>query len=292
MKSVTIAENSFKNYAEEYNKKLSELKNICNNYLKNNNDKNFFEIGDLLNKLRYNQALFPKQIRNEKTMRKIKKASSSYYKLEKKLKAFNAIDLELLKNKKPDDQTKTKNFDTFLKLNKQSLTAKANKVIYDISSIQSPVFNDSLNLVPLENRLKKTNKKINTLVTKVEKKIRAITSNGKIEDASILEKIKKVHKNVDKLLAYSEIAKANNKGESKTNNHTKRYEVIANGLDKVQPLLENIDNSNNILKILKQGNSENNVVNVINNINKDLQSKQAQLIETSKSFIQAPRKSL
>src|SRR3954453_16414021 len=175
--AVEFNENSIKIYGEEYNKNLIDLKNICNNYLKNNNDKNFFEIGELLKKVRFNQIVFPKYIRNEKTIKGIEKASLSFYKIEKKLKAFNTIDLELSKIKKTEnDQTKTKNFDIFLKLNKQSLTSKANKIIYDINSMQLPTFDNSLNHMTLENRIKKINKKIDKLKKKVEKKIKILAS--------------------------------------------------------------------------------------------------------------------
>jgi hypothetical protein len=94
--------------------------------LKNNNDNNFFEIGESLKKVRINQIVFPKHIRNEKTIKGIEKATLSFYKIEKILKAFDTIDSEISKNKKTEnDQTKTKNFDIFLKLNKQSWNFKS-----------------------------------------------------------------------------------------------------------------------------------------------------------------------
>ena len=171
--TVELDENSIKKYGDEYNKKLTYLQNICSNYLKNNNDKNFFEIGELLKRTRYNQIVFPKNIRNEKTIKGIEKASLSFYKIEKKLKAFNIIDVEISKNKKTEnDQTKTENFDIFLKLNKQSLTSKANKIIYYINSMQLPTFDESLNHISLENRIKKLNKKTERLKTKVEKRLK------------------------------------------------------------------------------------------------------------------------
>jgi hypothetical protein len=281
-------------FGEEYNKKLTELKNICNNYLKNNNDKNFIEIGDLLYQMRYNQLIFPKQIRKEKVLKEIEKASSSFYKIEKKLRAFNAIDLELSKTKKTEnDQNKiTENFDLFLKLNKQNLISKANKIIYDINSIQLPSFDERLNYIPLENRIKKLNKKVEKLITKVEKKINTISSNGKVDDWIIQKKSKRIQKDLDKLQVLLEISKTNNIGKVGTSNHIKSFETIANEFDKVQSLLDNIDNNNNILKILKSKNSENHVVNIVNNINKENQNKQSQFIEACKRFVHVPHKSL
>src|SRR3954468_12028509 len=90
--AVEFNENSIKKYGEEYNKNLTDLKNICNNYLKNNNDNNFFEIGESLKKVRINQIVFPKHIGNEKTIKGIEKATLSFYKIEKILKAFDTID--------------------------------------------------------------------------------------------------------------------------------------------------------------------------------------------------------
>jgi hypothetical protein len=294
MRNATRVENSIKNYGEEYNKKLTELKNICNGYLKNNNDRNFFEIGNLLKKMRYNQILFPKQIRDQKSLKEIEKASLSFYKLEKKLSAFNTIDLELSKSKKieNDQSKKIENFDMLLKLNKQNLISKANKIIFDINSIQLPVFDESLNHIPLENIIKKLNKKIDKAITKVEKKISTIASNSKTDNLVAQKKTKKIQKNLDKLKALLEITKTNNTGKDKTNNHIKNFDAIVNDLDKVQILLDNINNNNNILKILKQGNSENYAVNIANNINQELQNKQSQFIETFIRIIQIQNKSL
>ena len=295
--AVELNENSIKKYGEEYNKNLTELKNISSNYLKNNNDKNFIEIGELLKKVRFNQIVFPKHIRNEKTIKGIEKASLSFYKIEKKLKAFNTIDLELSKNKKAEsDQNKLKNFDIFLKINRQSLISKANKIIYDINSMQLPTFDNILNHISLDNRIKKLNKKIDKLKTKVEKQIKIISSNGKVDDINPQKKIKRINKNVEKLQELLEITTAaNNKvkdGYNDPDKHIKNLLVFANDLKKVQDLLYNIDNSNNVLKILKQGDNENYLVDNANKINNELQSKQNQFIEICKSFIHTPHKSL
>ena len=238
--AVELDENSIKKYGDEYNKKLTYLQNICSNYLKNNNDKNFFEIGELLKRTRYNQIVFPKNIRNEKTIKGIEKASLSFYNIEKKLKAFNTIDVEISKNKKTEnDQTKTENFDIFLKLNKQSLTSKANKIIYDINSMQLPTFDESLNHFSLENRIKKLNKKTERLKTKVEKKIKILASNGKVDDLDTPKKIKRIQNDIEKLQAFLEITTSNNKGKdgnNKSDQHIKNLISFANDLEKVQDL--------------------------------------------------------
>jgi hypothetical protein len=215
--AIELDDHSIKKYGEEYNKKLTELKNISSNYLKNNNDKNFFEIGGLLKKIRFNQLVFPWNVRNEKSIKEIEKASMSFYKIERKLKAFNTIDMELSKNKKVEsDQNRSKNFDIFLKINRQSLTSKANKIIYNINSMHLPAFDDSLNHILVDNRIKKLNKKIDKLKAKVEKKIKVISSNGKVEDTKTQKKIKSIKKDLEKLQTILEItaaAAAHNKGK-------------------------------------------------------------------------------
>ena len=295
--AIELDDNSIKKYGEEYNKKLTELKNISSNYLKNNNDKNFFEIGGLLKKIRFNQLVFPKNVRNEKSIKEIEKASMSFYKIERKLKAFNTIDMELSKNKKGgSDQNRSKNFDIFLKINMQSLTSKANKIIYNIISMHLPTFDDSLNHILVDNRIKKLNKKIDKSKTKVEKKIKVISSNGKVEDTKTQKKIKSIKKDLEKLQTILEITtNANNKGKDGNNEsdkHLKNTIDFVNNLEKVKGLLNNIDNSNKVLKILKKGNNENYVVDIANNINKELQNKQNQFIDICKSFTSAPHKAL
>ena len=140
------------------------------------------------------------------------------------------------------------------------------------------------------------NKKIDKLKTKVEKQIKIISSNGKVDDINPQKKIKRINKNVEKLQELLEITTAaNNKvkdGDNNSDKHIKNLLVFANDLKKVQDLLYNIDNSNNVLKILKQGDNENYVVDNANKINNELQSKQNQFIEICKSFIHTPHKSL
>ncbi len=64
--------------------------------------------------------------------------------------------------------------------------------------------------------------------------------------------------------------------------YIKNAGVVVKDLEKIQHLLNDINNSNNALKLLKQGNSENYSVDIINKINKDLQNKQMQFIDKCK----------
>jgi HD-GYP domain-containing protein (c-di-GMP phosphodiesterase class II) len=143
----------------------------------------------VLKKMRYEQLIFPKKIRNEKTLQEIRKASLSLYKVHEKLKACGTIEKEISKNKKLENgqtQTQTKNFDIFLKVKEQSLIAKINKTVYDINSVQLPMFDDIFNKISLEKRTKKLIQKIR-LTKGLEKKIRIITSNGKVDDVETLK---------------------------------------------------------------------------------------------------------
>jgi HD-GYP domain-containing protein (c-di-GMP phosphodiesterase class II) len=143
----------------------------------------------VLKKMRYEQLIFPKKTRNEKTLQEIRKASLSLYKVHEKLKGCDTIEKEISKNKKLENgqtQTQTKNFDIFLKVKEQSLIAKINKTVYDINSVQLPMFDDIFNKISLEKRTKKLIQKIR-LTKGLEKKIRIITSNGKVDDVETLK---------------------------------------------------------------------------------------------------------
>jgi len=129
-------------------------------------------------------------------------------------------------------------------------------------------------------------------MTKVGKKFKSIASNGKTDNLITQKKTKKIQKDLDKLQVLLEIAKTYNKGKDRLSSHITSFETIATDLDKVQPLLDNIDNNNNILKILRHGNSENHVVNIANNINNELQNKQSQFIEACKRIVHVPHQSL
>jgi hypothetical protein len=242
-------ENEIENLAEGYNKKVQEIKIKSISYLQNNNDKDFLELCNLLNKIRYHQIIFPKTIRNQKSLKKIEKASTSFYKIDKKIKALNTIDIETLKNKKVENnqQVITDNFDIYLKISKQNLISKANKLAYNINSI-------------------------------------AVASIVNHEDPAILKKIKKIYKNLDKFQRISKILPNNiaKTGNNSSNQHTSNSIDFINSIEKGRYLLNDIDNNNSILKILNHGTTESIGVETIQNINKGLQDKINQFIEICK----------
>lgn len=286
-KNILISkENDIQSWGENYNKKIQEIKSKSISYLKNNNDKDFLELCNLLNKIRYDQIIFPKTIRNQKSLKDIKKASTSFYKIDKKIKAHNAIDKEILKAKKVENnqQVLTNNFDIYLKISKQNLISKANKIAYNINSIQLPLFDNRLNNILLEKRTKKLKSKIDKLAKKIEKECIAVASIVNHDDPVILKKIKKIHKNLDKFQNISKIlpniiAKTD---DNRSNQHTSNSIDFINSIEKGRYLLNDIDNNNSILKILKHGNTESTVVETVQNINKGLQDKMNQFVEVCK----------
>lgn len=282
-KNITISkENTIKSYGEEYNKKILELKNKSSNYIKNNNDKDFIEIGTSLKKLKYEETVFPKQIRAQKPLKEIQNASSSFSKVNRKLKAHDIIDKEILRMKKPTNgQKEIKISDIYIKINKQSLLAKANKIAYDISSIQLPVFDDRLNNISLEKRIKKLNQKIDKLAKKIEKYSRIIASSNNNDDINVLKKIKIIRKNLDKFHGISNVLRndRSNAGDNRDAQHTNTSTEFISNLEKGRYLVNDIDNNNNVLRILKKEGAESYVTDIINQINKELKDKQNRFIE-------------
>ncbi|HXS61171.1 MAG TPA: hypothetical protein VN703_10225, partial [Candidatus Sulfopaludibacter sp.] len=57
--TTVLQEQQFKNFFDNYKKNIADIKNKSNNYLKNSNDKDFFEISAVLKKMRYDQIIFP-----------------------------------------------------------------------------------------------------------------------------------------------------------------------------------------------------------------------------------------
>ena len=83
--TVISNENTIKNVIHAYNQDLSAINDKSKNYLKNNNEKDFSEIIEILKKMYYNQIVFPKKIRKEKNFKHIKNAFLDIDKIDKKL---------------------------------------------------------------------------------------------------------------------------------------------------------------------------------------------------------------
>ena len=178
-KVISLENNAITEYINDYEKKIIDIKNKSNNYLKNSKDEDFYDISSALKSLRNNQIVFPKNIRKQKTLKEIRKISAAVTKINNKLKAYELIDKEILKNITTEsDQTHSRNFENYLKTKKQHLLAKSNKTILNLNSLQLTPLNFKTNNVSTQNKTKKLNQKIVKLTTGIEKKIRLISSNS------------------------------------------------------------------------------------------------------------------
>ena len=148
----------------------------------------------------------------------------------------------------------SKNFEIYLKIRKQSLLAKANKIIFGLYSIQLPSsFNDKTNLFSLQKSTKKFDQKIGRLTKEIENKVRIIASNDTDDKVDTLKKINRLTKNLEKLQIVLKILPRNKEQvENKNfNQYIKNANVVVKDLEKVQQLLNDIDNTSNALKFLK-----------------------------------------
>ena len=251
---VALEENVIKRYVNNYEKNVMELKNKANNYLKNNNDKDFFDINSTLKDLGTNQIVFPKKIRKQKTLKEIEEISISLYKLERKLKAFDIIDKEIMKNKTTDsEQTHKRNFENYLKIKKQSLLSKANKIIFDFNSLQLTSFDSKFSSFSIQKRTKKFNLRLDRLTKKLENKIRIIVSDNTL-DNNALRKTNRFLKMLEKLqLTLDILSNSKEQSDNKVpNQQINKAITVAKDLEKVQQVLQDINNTNNALKLLKK----------------------------------------
>ncbi len=261
-------------------KNVIELKNKANNYLKNNNDKDFFDINSTLKDLGTNQIVFPKKIRKQKTLKEIEEISISLYKLERKLKAFDIIDKEIMKNKTTDsEQTHKRNFENYLKVEKQGLLSKSNKIIFDFNSLQLTSFDSKFSSFSIQKRTKKFNLRLDHLTKKLENKIRIIVSDNTL-DNNALRKTNRFLQMLEKLqLTLDILSNSKEQSDNKVpNQQSNKAITVAKDLEKVQQVLQDINNTNNALKLLKKAGSEQYIVELANKLNKDLENKQKQFV--------------
>jgi hypothetical protein len=292
-KNSMVLESPIESYINNYEQNILDIKNKSNAYIKNSNDKDFFEINSALKRLADNQMVFPKKVRKQKTLKEIKGISISLCKIDKKLRTYDLIDKELLKNKTTEsEKTYTRNFENFLKIKKQILLAKANKIIFDLNSIQITPFKNEFNNISIQKKTKKFNQKVDKSTKGLEKSIRIITSNS-IGDKNdgILRKISRLQKNFEKLQLILNIS-SNSKDQIEnkiSNQYNKNGLVIVKDLEKVQQVLQDIDNTNNAIKLLKQGGSEQYLVDLSIKIKNDLQNKEKQFIDMCKHLPESKR---
>ena len=104
-KSTTSSLQLIQPYMEDFQKNFADIKSKSNSYLKTNTEKDFFDLNHDIKKLEYNQLVFPKKIRNQKSLKTMRQISKSLSKIERELRAYDLIDKEVL-NKKGSGVTK------------------------------------------------------------------------------------------------------------------------------------------------------------------------------------------
>ena len=143
-------------YMENFQKNFADIKDKSSSYLKTCTEKDFFDLNHDIKKLEYNQLVFPKKIRNQKSLKTMKQISKSLSKIERELRAYDLIDKEIL-NKKGSggDQNYIKNFENTLKVRKQNLLSKSINIIQKIESVNLPIIDTQFDDKSLHKRTKK-----------------------------------------------------------------------------------------------------------------------------------------
>ncbi|HXT84782.1 MAG TPA: hypothetical protein VN704_10725 [Verrucomicrobiae bacterium] len=286
--AVILNGNTIKNVIHAYNQDLTALNDKSKNYLKNNNEKDFSEITQILKKMYYDQIVFPKKIRNEKNFKHIKNAFLDIDKIDKKLRAHNMINQEISKDKTNNiNQESIKNFETFLKVIKQSQMTKSNKIIIELHHIKiPPPFNDKFIHSLVSKKTKKIVQTVYKLTKAIEKQINIIASNNINDESILLKKIIKLQKNLEKLQFILNISLNNDKQNSEISTSYNKNKIdIVKKLEKAKQILYDISNSSNALKLLKKGDPENQITHSAKKIHEELRSKQIQFTEMCKQAI-------
>ena len=220
-------------------------------------EKIFLRITQILKKMYYDQIVFPKKIKNEKNFKHIKNAFLDIDKIDKKLRAHDIINQEISKDKTINiNQESIKNFETFLKVIKQSQIAKLNKIMFELHQIKILPFNDKFINSLVSKKTKKMVQTIYKLTKAIEKQINIIASNNINDETILLKKIIRLQKNLEKLQFILNISLNNDKQNTKisTSYNKNKIDVIKK-LEKAKQILQDISNSNNALKLLKKGKS-------------------------------------
>ena len=285
--TVISNENTIKNVIHAYNQDLSAINDKSKNYLKNNNEKDFSEIIQILKKMYYNQIVFPKKIRNEKNFKHIKNAFLDIDKIDKKLGAHNIIHQEISKDKTINiNQESIKNFETYLKVIKQNQMAKSNKILFELHYIKIPPFNDKFINSLVSKKTKKIVQTIYKLTKAIEKQINIIASNNINDENIVLKKIIKLQKKLEKLQFILNISLNNDKQNSEISTSYNKNKIdIVKKLEKAKQILQDISNSNNALKLLKKGDPENQITRSAKKMHEEMRSKQIQFAEMCKQAI-------
>lgn len=279
-------------YIENFQKDFADIKDKSSIYLKNNSEKEFFALSQEIKKIEYNQLVFPKKVRNQKSLKKIKAISKSLSKLERDLRAYDLIDKEILNKKGSNaDQNYLKNFENTIKVRKQNLLSKSNKIIRDIETIDIPIIDGQFNDKALQKRSKKLSSSVDKLTKDIGKKVikfDSYDSNNIIvpKNYDVSNNILKLQKRCEKLkFILDNLTRLPHHADLRGGGYQTNDNVIIKNFNKIHKILQEISSINTATSILKQAGSEHYLIKAVDKINDDLQDKQKQFIEICKNFL-------
>ncbi len=279
-------------YIENFQKDFANIKDKSSIYLKNNSEKEFLALSQEIKKIEYNQLVFPKKVRNQKSLKKIKAISKSLSKLERDLRAYDLIDKEILNKKGSNaDQNYLKNFENTIKVRKQNLLSKSNKIIRDIETIDIPIIDRQFNDRALQKRFKKLSSSVDKLTKDIGKKVikfDSYDSNNIIvpKNYDVSNNILKLQKRCEKLkFILDNLTRLPHQADLRGGGYQTNDNVIIKNFNKIYKILQEISSINTATSILKQAGSEHYLIKAVDKINDDLQDKQKQFIEICKNFL-------
>lgn len=280
-------------YVENFQNDFKEMKDRNRAYLKNNSEKEFLALNQEFKKMEYNQLVFPKKIRKQKSLKKIRDISKSLSKIEKELRAYDLIDKEILSKKGSDaDRNYIKNFENTVEVRKQNLLSKSSKLMSDIETIDVPVIDNQFNEKSLQKRSVKLSLTADKLTKKIGKKVLkfdSFDSNNIIvpKNYNVSNNILKLEKRCEKLkFILDNLTRLPNQTQLKGSYQSPDNAVIKN-FNKIHKILQDISSINIATSILKQAGSEHYLIKAVDKINNDLLDKEKQFIETCKNFLAA-----
>lgn len=256
-------------------------------YLRSNTEKEFFDLSQELKRMNYNQLIFPKKIRSQKSFKKIKDISKSLSKIERELKAYNLIVKEILVKKRSEtDQNYIRNFENNITVRKQNLLSKSNSIIREIESVDIPVISDQFNDNSLQKRTKKLSSTVDKLTKEIGKKVMKFDSDSIIvpKNYDVSKNILKLQKRCEKLKFLLDILTHLPQENGLRGDYQSGNNIVIKNSNKINIILQDISSINIATTLLKQAGSEHYLMRAVDKINEDLQDKQKQFMDMCKNF--------
>ena len=274
-------------YSENFLKKFAEVKNKSSVYLNNNTEKDFFDLNEEIKKLEYNQLVFPKKIRNQKSLKIIRDISKSLSKIERELRAYNLIDQEI-SNKKGSggNQNYIKNFENTLKIKKQNLLSKSNDVIQKIESVNLPIIDAQFDDKSLHKRTKKLTSNVDKITKGIGKRVMKFDRDNIIvlKNNNVSKYIYKLQKRCEKLKLILDTLTHLPQQSDIRGGYQNIDNVVIKNCNKIHRILQDINSINFATSLLKQAGSEHYLMKAVDKINDNLQDKQREFIDMCKHF--------